>query len=430
MPSTFLPLLRRASRPGIAGLIGAPATAALAAPDWRAALDSPLGTGWAAALLGLMGVIVLLAGVQAVRHHRRMLARLFGAPASVVDGVVSADWPQVTVLVLAQDDAAALEASQVRLMAVDYPPERLLVVPVGGRTGRATALRNATRTVDTDFLVIIDADCRPAPGLLRSLVAPFFDPEVGAVVGRAVPTNSGANLMTRLLDLVRAGDHQIGRRADLTLDLVPAHGGVVCALRLAALRAVGGWRDEVRAADADLACRLQRGGWTTIHADRAISHAADATRWAIQARAMTHQARGRHEVLSRHLAATLTTPARSWRARLDGALQLGSHAMAPVLLAGWLLALLLYCTVAMDGLAPALLVMAFTLHSVPGHCAAFFEIAAATRLDRSNHRVRLLAFHWLGTLVETVAITRALLTPAGRGSGTDPADSAPPGGRP
>ncbi len=35
--------------------------------------------------------------------------------------------------------------------------------------------------------------------MLRELVAPFFDPEVGAVMGRVVPQNTGSNLLTRLL---------------------------------------------------------------------------------------------------------------------------------------------------------------------------------------------------------------------------------------
>ena len=48
---------------------------------------------------------------------------------------------------------------------------------------------------------------------------------------------------------------------------------------------------------------------------------------------------------------------------------------------------------------------------------------AATR----RRRVRLLAFHWLGTLVDAVAITRGLLAPTGRGPDTP--GGGHPGGR-
>lgn len=457
MPVTFRPLSRCSGPAVIAGLIGTLPTAALAAPDWHVAPESPLGTAGAVILLVLMGLTVLLLAGHAVRHGRLTLARLFGAPRSPVADVVSADWPPVTVLVMAHDDESVIEDTLVRLMDADYPAERLTVVPVDDRSidrtravieavarrfpgrlrplhrtaglpGRAAALQDATRGIDTAFIVVIDAGCRPARGLIRHLMAPFFDPEVGAVTGRVVPSPGGVTLLARLLDLGRAGDHQVGRQAGLHLGLVPAQGGMVSALRLAALHAVGGWRDEPLAADADLACRLRLGGWTTIHADRAISQAADATRWSAHAHETARQARGRHQALSRHLARTLTTPTLPWHARLDSALQLGSHAMAPVLLAGWLLALLLYFTVAMDWITPALIVMAFTLHGAPGHFAAFFEIAAAARLDRSHHRVRLLAFHWLGTLVDAVAITRGLLAPTGRGPDTP--GGGHPGGRP
>ena len=83
--------------------------------------------------------------------------------------------------------------------------------------------------------------------------------------------------------------------------------------------------------------------------------------------------------------------------------------MAPVLIIGWVVSLLLYFTVAMQWIAPALLLLAFVSHGALGNFAAFFEIAAATHMDRSRNRIRLLAFNWLGFIVSAVAIARGAL---------------------
>jgi 4-amino-4-deoxy-L-arabinose transferase-like glycosyltransferase len=76
---------------------------------------------------------------------------------------------------------------------------------------------------------------------------------------------------------------------------------------------------------------------------------------------------------------------------------------------GWVLSVLMYFTVSFQLLAPALLMMAFMAHSALGNFAAFFEIATAVHLDRSQKRVRLLAFSFLGFIVSAVAIARSVV---------------------
>ena len=78
-----------------------------------------------------------------------------------------------------------------------------------------------------DIAIIFDADYVPGRGLLKQLVAPFFDPEVGAVMGRVVPINSGTNLLTRMLDLERSGGYQVDQQARMNMNLLPQYGGTV-----------------------------------------------------------------------------------------------------------------------------------------------------------------------------------------------------------
>ena len=49
--------------------------------------------------------------------------------------------------------------------------------------GKAMALNDAVRVARGEILVVMDADARPDPGLLRAMVPHFRFPRVGGVTG-------------------------------------------------------------------------------------------------------------------------------------------------------------------------------------------------------------------------------------------------------
>ena len=425
---------------GAAAQACAPAWAATDGP-WSLAVSSPLGPVWGWTLTVATAALLVLLGVYAVRHYVFSLNRLFGQQRHPYASIVSADWPAVTILVAAHNEEAVIADCLANLMLVDYPADRMLVMPVndrssdrtreiidevvlqypgriqpfhrtGGKPGKAAALKDATELVKTEFMIVFDADYLPSRGLIRRLMAPFVDAEVGAVMGRVVPNNVGANLLTRLLDLERSGGYQVDQQARMNLGLVPQYGGTVGGIRVAALRSVGGWHDDVLAEDTDLTYRLLLGGWRTVYHNRSECYEEVPQSWAVRVRQIKRWAKGHNQAMVRHSAALLHRPGLGWAERLDGLLLLGVYLMSPLLIVGWVLSLLMYFSVTLDLAAPALLVIAFMGHSALGNFAAFFEIAAAVHLDRSRQRVRLLAFNWLGFIVSAVAIARAVLEQA------------------
>jgi len=182
--------------------------------------------------------IVLLICVYTIRHYGFTLNRLFGFQRHPYIDIDTADWPAVTILVAAHNEEKVVANILSALMTVSYPEEKMLVVPVNdrstdrtreiidefverypgrirpfhrtqGKGGKAAALKDAMELVTTEVILIFDADYIPGAGIIKQLVAPFFDPEVGGVMGRVVPLNVGANLLTRLLDLERSGGYQV-----------------------------------------------------------------------------------------------------------------------------------------------------------------------------------------------------------------------------
>jgi len=394
----------------------------------------------------LWGVVGILA-VYTLRHYVFTFNRLFGRHRQPYVDITVADWPVVAVFIPCHNEAQVIRGSLEALLAADYPRDRLTLIPIddrstdgtgdilrdyaarlpalvkpvwrtGGTPGKAAALAEASARVGGDVHLVFDADYIPGPKLLKQLAAPFFDPEVGAVMGRVVPQNVSRSLLTRLLDLERAGGYQVDQQARMNLGLVPQYGGTVGGVRREALSSVGGWRTDTLAEDTDMTFRLLLQGWEVVYQNRSECYEEVPENWPTRIRQIRRWTHGHNQALVRYVRRLAMRPAhvRWWQA-LDGALLLGVFAVGPILLFGWLLALTLYYL----GYQPStsvLVVLLVSAFSTLGNFAAFFEVATATRLDGSRNRVRLLPFLFFGFLVSLVAVSQeTLLQFTGRGLG-------------
>jgi len=383
--------------------------------------------------------IVAVISLYTARHYWFTLNRLFGFQRHPYIDTDTAVWPQVTILVAAHNEEKVVSHILAALMGVNYPQKKMLVVPVndrstdrtreiidrfceehpgrirpfhrtGGKGGKAAALKDAMELVDTEVILIFDADYIPGTGLIKQLVAPFFDPEVGGVMGRVVPLNVGTNLLTRLLDLERSGGYQVDQQARMNLRLVPQHGGTVAGVRLSALREIGGWNDNSLTEDTDLTYRLLLHGWKTVYQNRSECYEEVPETWHVRVKQIMRWAKGHNQALANYGFHLLFGKHRATlRERIDGFLLLGVYIMAPITLLGWVLALGVFY----EGIAPlhgVIALLSITAYSAVGNFAAFFEIAAAARLDYTRQRICLLPFLILGFGVSIFSVSRAFVS--------------------
>ncbi|MCC6930005.1 MAG: glycosyltransferase family 2 protein [Gemmatimonadaceae bacterium] len=398
-------------------------------------------------LVALLWSVVAVLAIYTVRHYVFTFNRLFGRHRQPYVDITVADWPPVTVFIPCHNEAQVIHGSIDALLAADYPRDRLTIIPIddrstdttgailrdyasrhpevirpvwrtGGTPGKAAALAEASARVGSEVHLVFDADYIPGPKLLKQLVAPFFDPEVGAVMGRVVPQNVKRSLLTRLLDLERAGGYQVDQQARMNLGLVPQYGGTVGGVRREALSSVGGWRTDTLAEDTDMTFRLLLRGWEVVYQNRSECYEEVPEHWPTRIRQIRRWTHGHNQALRRYVNRVLARRGNvSWLQALDGTLLLGVFAVGPILLAGWILALVLYYL----GYQPSsgiLMVLVISAFSTLGNFAAFFEVATATRLDASRNRVRLLPFLFFGFLVSLMAVSQeTLLQFVGRGLG-------------
>jgi cellulose synthase/poly-beta-1,6-N-acetylglucosamine synthase-like glycosyltransferase len=417
----------------------------LALPALAAGLPVPAGRPWyVLVLLYLLYAIITLVVIYMARHYVFTVNRLFGRQRYPYLDVDTARWPQITVLIPARNEEAVIARMLDALLAADYPEERMTILPVNdrsedatgaiideyarrfpgrirpmhrteGRSGKGAVLRDATETITTDVILVFDADYVPGRGLIKQLVAPFFDPEVGAVMGRVVPYNVERNLLTRLLDLERAGGYQVDQQARMNMGFVPQYGGTVGGVRRRALQHVGGWNEDTLAEDTDATYRLLNGGWKTVYQNRSECYEEAPETWPARVKQVRRWARGHNESMWRYSRPLLAGRRVRAMEKLDGQLLLGVYLMSPILVLGWVVAMTLwYLGVNEPGL---IVVLAVTCYSTIGNHATFFEVAAATHLDGSRERARLIPFILMGFLVTIVSVTKGTFAQAFGGNG-------------
>ncbi|MBE9516649.1 MAG: glycosyltransferase family 2 protein [Proteobacteria bacterium] len=391
-------------------------------------------------------VIVAIIIIYTLRHFRFTLNRLFGKQRHPYLDIDVADWPTVSVLIAARNEEKVIQTILKALLDVDYPKDRLTITPINDRStdktgelideiakqypdiikplsrdsgidGKAAALKAASESVDSEILLVFDADYIPGKGLIKQLVAPFFDPEVGAMMGRVVPINVDKNILTRFLDLERSGGYQVDQQARMNLHLVPQYGGTVGGVRVSALNSVGGWDENSLAEDTDMTYRLLLAGWKTVYQNRSECYEEVPETWPIRINQLKRWARGHNHSTAIHSIPLIMSHRVSMLEKIDGLLLLGVYIVSPILLLGWLLAISLFFLG--EHLTYGIIaILAITSYGTLGNFAAFFEISSALRIDGRRQAIRLLSiniFNFLVSLISTSKATLGQMLPFGAG---------------
>jgi len=393
-------------------------------------------------LLFLMkGYVVFIAGVlllYVIRHYVFTLARVFLPFREAYLEWAGMAKPTVTVLVPMHNEERVCLGVLEALSRTSFDLERLQVIPVNDRStdrtgelvdefsrahpwcqpfhrksgagGKPAALLDAMSLVKGEVILLFDADYLPGVGLVENLVAPFGDPEIGAVMGRVVPNNGARNLLTRLLDMERSGGYQTNQQARWRLGLVPQFGGTVGGMRRSALDAVGGWDRYMLAEDTDLTFRLLAMGWKVAYVNRAECYEEVVETWAARGKQVRRWAMGHMQACLRHLRPLMANPNLGAWEKIDGLLLLSIYFVPPLTLFGWLVSALLLMLDPSIVPATATLFFGVATYFTVGNFAIFFEIGVAVALDGNSRRLRLLPFVFGNFMASLFTVTGAALS--------------------
>lgn len=180
-------------------------------------------------------------------------------------------YPSEQFAVLLLDDNSTDDSGRIaQTFAASYPHWAYLRLPAN--VGKAAALNEAIHHYSAaSFLVVYDADERPQPNSLRSLLTGFRDERVGGVTGRRVISNGLTSAAATYATYENLVHQHITCQAKDRLHLYPPLLGSNCAYRLTALSAVGGFQAGAAVEDSDLTVRLAKAGWHTRYVPQAVS---------------------------------------------------------------------------------------------------------------------------------------------------------------
>ena len=396
-----------------------------------------------AAKMIVVGVLVVMVA-YIIRHLVFALNRLFRHQKMNYTDLAGFFLPSISILIPMHNEEEVAPDVLEALLDADYPhePDRFEIIPINdhstddtgeildayarqnslikplhrheGERGKSAALKDATKVANGEVLILFDADYVPGKSLLKFLTAPFADPEVGAVMGRVVPHNVDASLLTRLLDLERAGGYQINQQARYNLGLIPQFGGTTGGVRRTALQAVGGWNTKSLTEDTDLTLRLATLGWKIAYINRAECYEEVPEIWEVRRKQIERWAIGHTECLHQYLWMLLRSPFLNWKAKLDGMLLLGVYLTGPLIVLGLAACLVLFFSGRTVLPSLAAFFIASMAYNVLGNFASFFEIGSSVVLDGTHRRVRLLPLNLANFVFSTATVTIALLKYYGR----------------
>ncbi|MFI3243384.1 MAG: glycosyltransferase [Akkermansia sp.] len=134
------------------------------------------------------------------------------------------------------------------------------------RTGyKAGALEEATAVAKGDFLLILDADFRPNPDILKACMPYFTDPKVGLVQTRWGHLNRNKNMLTRLQSIFLDGHFALEQSVRNRSGRFFTFNGTAGMWRKCAITEGGGWEHDTITEDMDLSYRVQMKGWHFVY---------------------------------------------------------------------------------------------------------------------------------------------------------------------
>lgn len=242
--------------------------------------------------------------------------------------------PFVSVLIPAHNEEAVIEETLERVLELDWSRFEVMVVDDGStdRTrqiverhvaagtvrllkkrkneGKALALDDALPLLKGGIVLILDADGRPEPNVLRLMVPHFTrSPRVAAVTGNPRVVNT-TTLLAKLQAIEFSATVSVLRRAQAVWGRLMTFSGICTALRKSAIEEVGSFRPEMATEDIALTWQLERDHFDVVYEPRAVFAMQVPERLTAWWSQRTRWARGLGQVLRRNIRIL-----RSWRAR-------------------------------------------------------------------------------------------------------------------
>jgi len=345
--------------------------------------------------------------------------------------------PSVTVLIPAHNEERVICNLLQRMSQLTYPKEKLEVLVIDdasidrtgeiadefakkygyvkvihredGGIGKSAALNDGIKFSNGEIILTFDADYYPQLDIIEKLVAPFIDPEVGAVQGRVTVLNEEASLVSKIVTLERIGGYRVDQTARDNLVLIPQYGGTVGGFSRQVLEKMGRWDLEMLAEDTDLTIRCVLSGYQVRYVSDAECYEEAVTTWRAYWNQRYRWAKGHMQCATKHLQDVLRTKHLSRLEKAELTLLLNTYFIPILILVGWIAGAAAYLTSDRPMISSYILILSTFTYSTVGNFAPFFEVGVAAYLDKRRHLLWILPALTLPFLLMVFCCTKALI---------------------
>ncbi len=246
----------------------------------------------------LIAYFLVLIGMSGYGCHRLLMVLLYIKHRKDIPQP-KAQWdelPMVTIQLPMFNEKFVVEGLLKKVTAIDYPKDKLEIQILDDstddtyelcqqqveyyraqgfdivclhrtdRTGfKAGALEAADAVAKGEFLLILDADFRPEPDILKVCIPYFTDPQIGVVQTRWAHINRNYNLLTRLQSIFLDGHFALEQTCRNRSGRFFTFNGTAGMWRKSTIIDAGGWEHDTITEDMDLSYRAQMKGWRFVY---------------------------------------------------------------------------------------------------------------------------------------------------------------------
>jgi cellulose synthase/poly-beta-1,6-N-acetylglucosamine synthase-like glycosyltransferase len=369
---------------------------------------------------------------------------LFGKPQQFMKSfkrIAGIYTPKVTILIPAHNEEFVIGNLLDRMTELTYPKDNLEVVVIddgstdatgeivdryakqhsyiktihrkNGGGGKSAALNDGFKFTNGEIVLTFDADYFPQLDIVEKLVAPFVDPEVGAVQGRVIVLNEEDSLVSKIVTLERIGGYRIDQQARDELVLVPQYGGTVGGFRRDALEKVGGWDRKMLTEDTDLTMRLILNGYQIRYVNDAEAYEEAVTTWRAYWNQRYRWAKGHMQCAIKYLGTIFRAEHLSNYEKAELTLLLCVYFMPIFVLTAWGVGVGAYLTHEEMFLSQTIrgsyfFTLSVFTYSTVGNFAPFFEIGSGAYLDNRKRLLWLLPVLTFSFVIMAFCCSKAL----------------------
>ncbi|MCG8555919.1 MAG: glycosyltransferase family 2 protein [Proteobacteria bacterium] len=194
----------------------------------------------------------------------------------LLEAVANIDYPLDKLEIQVLDDSTDETQHIVARKVANLRARGLCVVHLHRRDRvgfKAGALEAGLKVARGDYLLVLDADFLPTPGIINELIHHFSDPRVAMVQARWGHINRNYSVLTRVQSMMLDGHFVIEHTARNRSGRFFNFNGTAGMWRRSAIIDAGGWQHDTLTEDMDLSFRAQLRGWQFVYVHEALAPA-------------------------------------------------------------------------------------------------------------------------------------------------------------